>query len=191
MIEFEKREKSNVEKIIENLEELDSTIFPEKPLLIKQGEIMEAEAVHHFDKDEQGNLINHYYGIKKGLDEQDETSLFGIASHEVRHRAQHQKLNEIFTEKNLHLLDEIEYEPLKKYSQENKKEVSKLVKDIIQEIEDEKGRKLSGNDYDAVVVEALAKFLKRDGIPTSKIALFLIAKEPREIKKGFEMIQKT
>ncbi len=192
MTELEKNERNNLERLNENLRELDQILFPEKPLPIKQNEFMKVPAMHHFDKDSQGNLTNHYYATRNYLlDEENEIALFGIASHEVRHRVQHEKLNEIFTEKNLDLVDKIEYEPLKKYSQESNMEISKSIKNIIQNIEDEKGKKLSRNDYDAVVVETLARFLRREGLSTSEIALFLISKEPRQIKEGFKMIKKT
>ncbi len=192
------KEKTNSEKLECYLKEIDSEIFPGKELVIKHSQDepdveIKAEAMHHFDeKKNNEDYENHYYMINNELDneEEDEFALFSIAAHEVRHRVQLQTLKKehLFTQENIDILDDIKYEPFEKVKSQNKKEISERLSEIIKEMEEKKKSKLSKNDYDAVIVASIARFLKRNELPTAQIAELLITRKPEDIKKGLEKI---
>ena len=179
---------SKVEILKGYISEIDSHSFPEKPLCIRVDEknTINAEAAHHYEKDEAGNIIEHYYIINKGINNKDDNnnSLFGIAIHEVRHRAQLEVLDQKdrFKKENLNLLDNIDYKPLKELKEKNDKDISEQMIDIIEKNEIKKEQKLSPNDYDAVVVATISRLLNRNKIPSSKITKILIKKTPQEIR---------
>jgi len=190
------KEKTNIEKLKGYISEIDSHSFPQKPLSIEVDEknTIKEEAAHIYEKDEAGNIVKHYYMINKDLDNKQDSdySLFGIAIHEVRHRAQLEILDQkdLFKKANLKLLDKIDYKPLKELREKNNKEISEQVIDIIKKIENKKGKKLSSNDYDAVVVEAISRLLYRHETPTYKTTKILIKKTPQEIVEGLNIISK-
>ncbi len=184
------REETNIEKLTDYLSKIDQNLFPEKPLEIKEVQ-MEAPASHNYEKDQNGNIKIHYYGINKNLNEakdDNDYSIFDIATHEVRHRVQLEKLdkNDLFTRENLNELDSLKYGSLKN-SEKNEKiltQLNKLIKDIDPE------DKMSGNDYDAFIIASFAKLLKRNNIPPTEIAQNIIAKSREDIIKKLEELSK-
>ncbi len=183
----------NSEKLTLFISELDKNIFPDNTLQIKQLSSINAEASHNYEKDKDNNITEHYYAINQNINElknENELSLFGIASHEVRHRVQLQILSEseLFTKEKLAIVDTIDYKPFKELEDKKKKKLSEQLEDIVEDIENEKGQELSKNDYDAVIVATISRFLKYNEIPIHKIAK-IINKNPNQIKQELEDLQ--
>lgn len=192
------KEKTNSEKLNNYLKEIDSEIFHGKELEIKYSQEepsveIKAEAMHHFDERKpNGDYENHYYMINNKIDNEEieDWDLFSIAAHEVRHRVQLQILGkeELFTPENTKILDEIKYKPFDKLRAQNKKYLSEKLEEIIKNMEERKKSELNKNDRDAVVVASIARFMKKNNVPTKQIAKFLITKKPEDIKEGLEKI---
>lgn len=146
--------KSLEEKVLFFLNLNDSTVFPNNILPVKYLDPCTKHVMeHHYNINEKGEVINHYYGINKEKLNQENSAdnkLLEKTLHEVRHRVQ--------LEKNINLFSKEDIESYPIWLQEKIKILPK---------------EINGNEYDTKVTEYILMYLFNKGLSVEEVSKLL------------------